>query len=76
VTRKSSIFFAVILAEAAFLVLLLLHASAARKAAMPDLARNAALVRDLGLTDLCLFTEARYTSGSLLSPPEHLRTAP
>lgn len=29
--------------------------------AEPALARKAEMVRDLGLTDLCLFTEARYT---------------
>lgn len=97
--RKSSFFFGILVAEAVFVVLLFLHASAGREAAAPDLARRAAIVRDLGLTDLCLFTEARYTrhpsladrhtpfqegpfslehfpSGSLLSPPEHLRARP
>jgi len=66
-------------------------------AQQPEIARTAALVKRLELTDLCLFTEASYTrhlamadrhtpfqddpmsmehfpSGSLVSPPEHLRT--
>jgi hypothetical protein len=39
----------------------LVHARMASDAAQPRLAATAALVRDLGLTDLALFTEARYT---------------
>jgi hypothetical protein len=37
------------------------HAAARREAARPALSLQAGLVRRLGLTDLCLFTEARYT---------------
>ena len=37
------------------------HAAARRAGAAPELALQASLVRRLGLTDLCLFTEARYT---------------
>lgn len=37
------------------------HSLYARTAAVPVLFRTAKLVRDLELTDLCLFTEASYT---------------
>lgn len=59
--RKSTVF----LAWLATLLLLLggmfLHASRGRRASAPSLERTAALVRQLGLTDLCLFPEANYT---------------
>ncbi len=42
-------------------LLTLVHAGLGRDAAEPRLAATATLVRDLGLTDLALFTEARYT---------------
>ena len=59
--RRSSRFFAVLAAEAALLALLFTCAAAERRASGPVLAERAALVQELGLTDLCLFTEARYT---------------
>ena len=59
--RRSSFFVAVVALEIAVLILLFLQASERRTAAAPELAASASLVRDLGLTDLCLFTEARYT---------------
>jgi hypothetical protein len=59
--RPSSRFFTLAAAEAALLALLFAHAAAERSASGPALAERAALVRELGLTDLCLFTEARYT---------------
>lgn len=37
------------------------HAGHGRRAGLPLLAEHAAIVGRLGLTDLCLFTEARYT---------------
>jgi len=40
---------------------LLLHASISRNAQTQNLQLKASLVHELGLTDLCLFTEARYT---------------
>lgn len=59
--RKSSVF----LAGTACLILLLaalaVHSVYARTAATSELSRNAELVQDLQLTDLCLFTEASYT---------------
>jgi hypothetical protein len=37
------------------------RARAERARRLPELEAKASLVRSLGLTDLCLFTEARYT---------------
>jgi hypothetical protein len=47
--------------QAALLGLSLLHASLAARAARPAETRLAATVKALGLTDLCLFTDASYT---------------
>jgi len=60
--RKSSIFQGFFLAS--FLVLgsfLLVQPHLGREEYDNGLARRRALVMELGLTDLCLFTEARYT---------------
>lgn len=59
--RKSNLFFWTILAEAVLLGLLLAHAAAVENARQAGLAEKAELVKTLKLTDLCLFTEARYT---------------
>jgi len=59
--RQSSWFFFAITAEAIVLSLLLLHAASSENAQQSLLAQKAALVKNLRLTDLCLFTEARYT---------------
>jgi hypothetical protein len=37
------------------------HARVRQEAEMAGIARMAAMVREVGLTDLCLFTEASYT---------------
>lgn len=60
-TRKSTRFLALVLTESAIIVLLFLVAGMMREETQPDLRERAALVRQLALTDLCLFTEARYT---------------
>jgi hypothetical protein len=44
-----------------FLVLMFVHASVQMKAGAASLQAKADLVGKLGLTDLCLFTEASYT---------------
>jgi hypothetical protein len=59
--RKSAFFFgyvgmAVLLLGAAFL-----HAAYEREIRTPELESQRELVRELELTDLCIFTEARYT---------------
>ena len=59
--RKSTFFLGGVGGLAALLALCFLHASRAVGAAGPAVARRAATVRALGLTDLCLFTDASYT---------------
>ncbi len=59
--RKSSLFFGVIAAEIVLLGLLLSHASFSKGARQANIEEKAELVKTLKLTDLCLFTEARYT---------------
>ena len=59
--RRSSLFLAVTFVQAVLLGLCFLHARRAEEAALPGLVRMAATVKALGLTDLCLFTDASYT---------------
>jgi len=59
--RKSSIFLWSITVEALLLAVFLAHAVFSTGAQQANLEEKAALVRKLKLTDLCLFTEARYT---------------
>jgi hypothetical protein len=61
IIRKSDIVFAFV----ALLLLLVVatqgHAYYGRLQSLPALEMKQAMVEELGLTDLCLFTEARYT---------------
>jgi len=59
--RKSGVFLLFIGSCLLTLTLLALHAHSLVAADGAAQVRNVALVRSLGLTDLCLFTEARYT---------------
>lgn len=59
--RASSVFLAATALQAVLLGLCFLHAQAAAVAAKPTLARLSTTVKALGLTDLCLFTDAAYT---------------
>jgi hypothetical protein len=59
--RKSTVFLSAIAAQSALLGLLLAHAALSARGQPPELSEKQALVKALGLTDLCLFTEARYT---------------
>lgn len=59
--RNSSIFFLYITSEAILLSLLLVYASFSEKSRHANLEEKTMLVKTLKLTDLCLFTEARYT---------------
>jgi hypothetical protein len=61
IMRNSSLFFIYITSGAFLLSLLLVHASVSENARQANLAEKAMLVNKLKLTDLCLFTEARYT---------------
>ena len=79
IMRNSSLFFIYITSGAVLLSLLLVHASFSESAQQANLEENAMLVKKLKLTDLCLFTEARYTrhlSQADLSTPfqDHPRT--
>ena len=59
--RPSTLCLSVFSALAALFVGMLLHARGRQSTASQERAGRVALVRSLGLTDLCLFTEARYT---------------
>ena len=59
--RNSSLFFLYITSGVVLLSLLLVHASFSESARQAHLEEKAMLVKTLKLTDLCLFTEARYT---------------
>lgn len=59
--RKSNIFFAYIIFNIMIIFLIFVHAYFKRKADIPILNRKIELVKKFELTDLCLFTEARYT---------------
>jgi len=59
--RKTDRFLWLIGALAVATLLTFLHAGLGAREALPRLGAGAGLVRDLGLTDLALFTEARYT---------------
>ena len=61
IMRNSSLFFIYITSGFVILSLLLVHAYFSESARQPDLEEKAMLVKTLKLTDLCLFTEARYT---------------
>ncbi|MAE71529.1 MAG: hypothetical protein CME06_13810 [Gemmatimonadetes bacterium] len=60
-TRGSSIAAGAFVVASALVATALLHAASATNGAGPEQAATARLVRRLGLTDLALFTEARYT---------------
>lgn len=59
--RRSNIFILITGLNLALLLLLAVHARRGEHAAAASLAVNAGLVKEFMLTDLCLFTEARYT---------------
>jgi hypothetical protein len=59
--RKSMVYLAVVVVQTTIAVALVVHASALIKAARPRLEQENRMVSALKLTDLCLFTEARYT---------------
>jgi len=59
--RKSSFFIWFLTMGLTALLSVFLHAFSRHEEVLSSLERQAALVGDLGLTDLCLFTEARYT---------------
>jgi hypothetical protein len=59
--RKSDLFFVCLLAGMLLVGLMFMDANVRSHLDMPLLDQRTEIVRTLGLTDLCLFTEARYT---------------
>ena len=59
--RKSSLFFLYLIIQTFVLGSLFTHASYKQKSHETHLQEKVNLVHKLGLTDLCLFTEASYT---------------
>ena len=59
--RKSGAFMAFTAAGVVCLALLFAHGAAEKRGQAPVLDEKKILVERLGLTDLCLFTDARYT---------------
>lgn len=59
--RPSSWFILLLCSSLSLCLLAALHAHSSRASRQTELQERARLVRTLGLTDLCLFTEARYT---------------
>jgi len=59
--RKSNVFLLLTLFNIAVLAFLFVHGAIERQRQGPVLLEKKALVKSIGLTDLCLFTDARYT---------------
>jgi len=59
--RRSDVFFAFLLISTLLVCLMFIHATVRRNINMPLIHEKKEIVRVLKLTDLCLFTEARYT---------------
>lgn len=59
--RMSTFFFLFIGLLSTLLGLMAVHAVSSKNSAMPQITEKRMMVRQYGLTDLCLFTEARYT---------------
>ena len=59
--RKSTIFLVLTIVNVMAFSVLMLHARSVQARAGQLLASNSRIAKELQLTDLCLFTEARYT---------------
>ncbi len=59
--RKSNIYLLYIGVNIILLVLMFIHASYTRESNKPYLLEKSEMVKRFELTDLCLFTDARYT---------------
>jgi hypothetical protein len=59
--RKSNLFLFYLSINLVLLFLMFVHASFKKESEMASLRKRAEMVRRLGLSDLCLFTEASYT---------------
>ncbi|EKD35660.1 MAG: hypothetical protein ACD_75C01826G0006 [uncultured bacterium] len=75
--RRSTIYLGTTSGLALTLAGIFLHSSSELRDARPLFARKSALVRQLELTDLCLFTEASYTRNlSMTDPSTPFQDAP
>jgi hypothetical protein len=61
ICRRSSLFLLFLVVNTALLFLMFVHAGYRQRADVAVLHQKAVMVRTLGLTDMCLFTEASYT---------------
>lgn len=59
--RKSIVFISFTAAHIVLIMIMLMHSRFSQIAAGPGILERSRLVKTLRLTDLCLFTEARYT---------------
>jgi hypothetical protein len=59
--RKSNVFLIFLLAGILLVCLMFIHAAVRQRTDMPLLRERGEIVKVLGISDLCLFTEARYT---------------
>jgi hypothetical protein len=59
--RRSNLFLIFLAANIFLLGVMFVHASFRTRMDMPSLKAKGEMVKQLGLTDLCLFTEASYT---------------
>ena len=59
--RKSDVFLCSIFIVFCLFALMFVHASLKIKSGLPSLREQIRMVRALELTDICLFTDARYT---------------
>jgi len=59
--RKSDLFFSCLFVSILLACVMFIHAIIRQHLNTPSLHERGEIVRVLGLTDLCLFTEARYT---------------
>ena len=59
--RRSTLYLAVMTVAFGAVLALVLHAQIAVQRSLPALGERAEMVRHLSATDLCIFTEARYT---------------
>jgi len=59
--KRSNVYLAFLTAALVLFGAMFVHAAVIRRRSAPRLERTTEMVRRLDLTDLCLFTEARYT---------------
>jgi hypothetical protein len=59
--KRANLFLSFLALSLILVSLMFLHARFRERAALPYLREKTEMVRRLGLTDLCLFTEASYT---------------